>query len=238
MNAKPFIFAVVAVVVLGAVIGGAFVGGIALGRTQAEPEQQASFPRAPTAQGQAVIPGGGGELSQAQMQQIRQQIRQQAQAGGINLEEVDVQRIVSQAGQGGGGTGAGAGGAVAGTVVVAGAEAGGSAGAGGIITNLADAGARTMGTVKSVEDGVITVESFQGEVTVNVGADTKVQGLTEVSLSDVEVDLMAVVLGERNESGEFEASAVILLPEGILPGAGLRRAGGGFGGAGGGGGGQ
>ena len=54
-------------------------------------------------------------------------------------------------------------------------------------------------------------------------------------MSDVEVDLMAVILGERTESGEFEASAVILLPEGILPGAGLRRAGGGFGGAGGGG---
>ena len=217
MNAKPFIFTVVAVVVVGIVLGGTFIGGVMFGRTQAEPEEQAAFPRAPTAQGQTVIQGGGGELSQAQLQEVRQQIRQQAQAGGIDPEEV--QRIVSQIGQGGG-TGGGA-----------------APSTGVVITNVADAGARTMGTVKSVEDGVLTVESFQGTVTVNVGADTKVQGLTEVSLSDVEVDLMAVVLGERTESGEFEASSIILLPEGILPGAGgFRRAGGGgFGGAGGGG---
>ena len=57
---------------------------------------------------------------------------------------------------------------------------------------------------------------------VNVGADTKIQGLTEVPLSDVEVDSMAVVVGESAESGEFDASSVIVLPEGrhsLEPGA-------------------
>ena len=92
-----------------------------------------------------------------------------------------------------------------------------------------------MGTVKSVKDGVMTVETFQGTVTVNVGADTTIQGLTEVPLSDVEVDSMAVVVGESTESGEFDASSVIVLPEGVLPGAGgFRRPGAGFGGGGGG----
>jgi hypothetical protein len=224
MNAKPFIFTVVAVVVVGIVLGGTFIGGVTLGRTQAETEPQPAFPQAPSAQ--AGLAGGtGGQIDQAQIQQLRQRV----QSGEITPEEVQRLRAQIQAG------GAGAGGSVAGTVVVAGAEAGSgtsTGGAGAVITSLADAGARAMGTVKSVEDGVLTVESFQGTVTVNVSADTKVQGLTEVSLSDVEVDLMAVVLGERTESGEFEASSVIILPEGIFPGAGLRRAGGGFGGGG------
>ena len=84
MNARPFIFAVAAVVIMGIIIGGAFIGGVALGRTQAESEEpEMSFIQAPSAQGGVAAAGGGGELSQAQIQEIRQQIRQQAQAGGI-----------------------------------------------------------------------------------------------------------------------------------------------------------
>ena len=205
MNAKPFIFAVAAVVVLGIIIGGAFISGVALGRTQAEPEAQAAFPQAPSAQA-GLAGGSGGQVDQAQIQQLRQR----AQSGEITPEEI--QRIRAQIAQTGGGVG------------------------GEVLTAApADAGGRTMGTVKSVEDGVLTVETFQGTVTVNVGADTTIQGLTEVPLSDVEVDSMAVVVGESTESGEFDASSVIVLPEGVLPGAGgFRRPGAGFGGAGGG----
>ncbi len=214
MNAKSFIIMVAAVVVVGIALGGTFIGGVAFGRTQTESEpQQPAFPQAPTAQGQMVIQGGGREPTQAELQEIRQQIRQQAQAGGIDPEQA--RQIISQIGQGGG----------------AGGGAAAGAGTGAVITSVADAGARTMGTVKSVEDGVLTVEGFQGTVTVNVGADTSIQGLTEVSLSEDYVDSMAVILGERTESGEFDATSVIILPEGILPGAGgFRRAGGGGGG--------
>jgi hypothetical protein len=213
MNAKPFIFAVAAVVVLGIIIGGAFIGGVALGRTQAESEEpEMSFIQAPSAQGGVAAAGGGGELSQAQIQEIRQQIRQQAQAGGIDPEEA--QRIVSQIGPDGG-TGGGA-----------------APGTGVVITSLADAGGRTMGTVKSVEDGIMTVETFQGTIQVNVDADTKIQGLAEVPLSEVEVDSIAVVVGERTDSGEYDASSVILLPEGVLGAGGFRRPGAGAAGGG------
>ena len=191
MNARPFIFAVAAVVVLGIIIGGAFIGGVAVGRTQAEPEPQISFPQAPSAQGGMAAGGaGGGQIDQAQIQQLRQR----AQSGEITPEEMQQIRAQMQAG---GGTGAGAPGEAP-----------------------VEAGGRTMGTVKSVEDGLLTVETFQGTVQVNVGADTTIQGLTEVQLSDVEVDSMAVVVGESTESGEFDASSVIVLPEGVLPGAG------------------
>ena len=207
MNAKPFILAVAAVVVLGIIIGGAFFGGVALGRTQAESEEpEMSFIQAPSAQGGLAAGGAGGEVSQAQIQELRQR----AQSGEITPEEN--QRIRAQIAQTGGGTVAGAPGAAP-----------------------AEAGGRVTGTVKSVKDGVMTVETFQGTVTVNVGADTTIQGLTEVPLSDVEVDSMAVVVGESTESGELDASSVIVLPEGVLPGAGgFRRAGAGFGGGGGG----
>ena len=206
MNAKTFIFAVAAVVVLGFIIGGAFISGVALGRTQAEPEAQPAFPQAPSAQA-GLAGGSGGQVDQAQIQQLRQR----AESGEITPEEM--QQIRAQIAQTGGGVG------------------------GEVLTAApADAGGRTMGTVKSVKDGVMTVETFQGTVTVNVGADTTIQGLTEVPLSDVQVDSMAVVVGESTESGELDASSVIVLPEGVLPGAeGFRRAGAGFGGAGGGG---
>ena len=204
MNARPFIFAVVAVVILGITLGGAFIAGVALGRTQAEPEPQMSFLQAPSAQGDLAAGGAGGEMSQAQIQELRQR----AQSGEITPEQI--QQIRAQTAQTGG---------------VVGGEV--------LTTSQADAGGRTIGTVKSVEDGVLTVETFQGTVQVKVGEDTKIQGLTEVSLSDVEVDSMAVVVGESTESGELDASSVIVLPEGVLPGAGgFRRPGAGVGGAG------
>ena len=206
MNARPFIFAVAAVVIMGIIIGGAFIGGVALGRTQAESEEpEMSFIQAPSAQGGLAAGGAGGEMSQAQIQELRQR----AQSGEITPEEI--QQIRAQTAQTGGGVG------------------------GEVLTAAqADAGGRTMGTVKSVEDGVLTVETFQGTVQVNIGADTKIQGLTEVSLSNVEVDSMAVVVGESTESGELDASSVILLPEGVLGAGGFRRPGAGAGVGGGG----
>ena len=203
MNARPFVFAVAAVVIMGIIIGGAFIAGVALGRTQAEPEPQMSFIQAPSAQGGLAAGGAGGEMSQAQIQELRQR----AQSGEITPEEI--QQIRAQTAQTGGGVG------------------------GEVLTAAqADAGGRTMGTVKSVEDGIMTVETFQGTIQVNVDADTTIQGLTEVSLSDVEVDSMAVVVGESTESGELDASSVIVLPEGILGAGGFRRPGAGMGGAG------
>ena len=82
MNARPFIFAVVAVVILGITLGGAFIAGVALGRTQAEPEPQMSFLQAPSAQGDLAAGGAGGEMSQAQIQELRQR----AQSGEITPE--------------------------------------------------------------------------------------------------------------------------------------------------------
>ena len=201
MNAKPFIFAMASVLILGIIIGGAFIGGVALGRAQAESEEpEMSFIQAPSAQGGVAAAGGGGELSQAQIQELRQR----AQSGEITPEEI--QQIRAQTAQTGG---------------VVGGEV--------LTTSQADAGGRTMGTVKSVEDGVLTVETFQGTIQVNVDSDTTVQGLTEVALSDVEVDSTAVVVGESTESGELDASSVIVLPEGILGAGGFRRPGAGAG---------
>ena len=203
MNAKPFIFAVAAVVIMGIIIGGAFIAGVALGRTQAESEPQMSFIQAPSAQGGLAAGGAGGEMSQAQIQELRQR----AQSGEITPEEI--QQIRAQTAQTGGGVG------------------------GEVLTAAqADASGRTIGTVKSVEDGVLTVDTFQGTVQVNVGSDTKIQGLTEVPLSEVEVDSTVVIVGERTESGEFDASSVIELPEGVLGAGGIRRPGAGFGDAG------
>ena len=230
MNARPFIFAVVAVVILGITLGGAFIAGVALGRTQAEPEPQMSFLQAPSAQGDLAAGGAGGEMSQAQIQELRQR----AQSGEITPEQIQQIRAQTQAG----------GGASGGATVVSGeaqtdqtqAPSGGT-GQSGPPAGLGQlgAGGRTIGTVKSIDDGVLTVETFQGTVQVNIDEDTTLQGLTKVSLSDVEVDSMAVLVGERTESGEFDASSVIVLPEGVLPGAGgFRRAGAGIGAGGGG----
>ena len=199
MNARPFIFAVAAVVILGITLGGAFIAGVALGRTQAEPEPQMSFIQAPSAQGGLAAGGAGGEMSQAQIQELRQR----AQSGEITPEEI--QQIRAQTAQ--------TGGVVGGEVLTA---------------AQADAGGRTLGTVKSVEDGIMNVETFQGTIQVNVDADTKIQGLAEVPLSEV-ADSIAVVVGERTDSGELDASSVILLPEGVLGAGGFRRPGAGAG---------
>lgn len=92
---KPFVILSIGVAIWGASLGVAFIGGLAVGSTQSEePAAEAvAFPDP------AGAPSGDGQLSQEQLQQLRQRI----QSGEATQEEID--RIRQQFRGAGGGQG-------------------------------------------------------------------------------------------------------------------------------------
>lgn len=122
---------------------------------------------------------GGGQLSQEDLTQFRQQFQGQfgQERGAIS-------------------------GGVGGRGAFGGRTAGGS-GSGGL-----------SGTIESVDGNTIMVNTDQGSLPVAVGEDTTIQKTVEVTLADLTEGTRVSIVGARNESGDVEARAIIVIPEG------------------------
>ena len=99
MNSKAFVLLVVAILVLGGGLGGAFAGGVVVGKGQNEEAPTNSLPASPSNQTQT--PFDPSQLSQEELDQLREQFQGQRPGGG---------------GTGFGGTGFGGRGGLTGTI--------------------------------------------------------------------------------------------------------------------------
>ena len=115
-------------------------------------------------------------------------------AGEISQEDLDQfrQQFQGQFGQGGGSGAFGGGGARGG-----GGFGGRTAGGGGL-----------SGTLESVDQDVITINTDQGPLPVAIGEDTTIRKTVEVALADLTEGTRVTVLGARSESGDVEARSI------------------------------
>ena len=58
-----------------------------------------------------------------------------------------------------------------------------------------------MGTVEKVEGNVVTLNTREGTVLVNIGSSTSIQKTVEDSLEDILPDENIAVSGDKNEDG-------------------------------------
>ncbi|MCH7745263.1 MAG: hypothetical protein IIC84_04235 [Chloroflexi bacterium] len=81
------------------------------------------------------------------------------------------------------------------------------------------------GTVESIVDGIITIETPRGPLQATITDDTTIQRFSQGTLSDLPVGAQVRVTGQQGEDGTFEATSVFMLPE---DGFGVGGFGGGF----------
>ena len=194
MSNKSFMLTVVAVLILGGMVGGAFVAGLVVGGGSDEEEA----PNVLT-----LPPPGGSEASTTAPAappgdiQSLGQIIQRVQSGEMTQEEAAQLRQMFQGGGFGG--------------------PGGRLGAG-----LAGDGVLS-GTVESVEDGKIIINTPQGPLEASIGPETVIQRTEVSTLTADELSEGVQVVGQPSETGVIDAASIFVVPEGA----------GGFGGFGG-----
>ena len=84
-------------------------------------------------------------------------------------------------------------------------------------------GGATFGTIDSIGEGVVVINTPQGPVEASVGSETAIQVFTDGDLSDLIEGVSVMVIGlEDAESGKLEAVSIIASPEGAggFPGFG------------------
>ena len=196
MSNKSFLLTVVAVLILGGMVGGAFVAGLVVGEGSEDQEAPSVL---------TLPPPGGSEASTTEPAapsgdiQSLGEIFQRIQSGEMTQEEAAQLRQMLQGGGFGG--------------------PGGRLGAG-----LAGGGVLS-GTVESVEDGKIIVNTPQGPLEASIGPETVIQR-TEVSIltaDELSEGVQVQVVGQPSETGVIDAASIFVVPEGA----------GGFGGFGG-----
>ena len=116
------------------------------------------------------------------------QIQQQLQSGELSQDELAElrQQFQGQSAQDGGAFGGG-----------------GFAGGGGLI-----------GTLESVDDGTISLNTPQGTLKATLGSETVIQQTAQIGVQDLVEGMRLTVVGERAEDGTVEATTIIVVPEG------------------------
>ena len=188
MNNKLFVGLLIGILVVGASVGGAFAGGIAYGRGQEDTTPVVAASALPSPSGSQV---GAGPPGGADIADLRQRL----QSGNATPEELQQLRERFQ-GQDGGG------------------RQGGFGGGGGFRFG---GGGALNGTIESVVDGVLTVNTQQGPLQATLGADTVIRSVVEVSVEDLVPETRVTITGQRSEDGTFEASSVLITPVGLGP---------------------
>lgn len=84
------------------------------------------------------------------------------------------------------------------------------------------------GTVDSIEEGRVTIDTEQGPLPVAVNEDTTVRITSQGTIGDLELGMNVVIIGQPDEDGQVVANSVNVVPEGVTQGFG--GAGGFFGG--------
>ena len=197
MSNKSFMLTVVAVLLLGGMVGGAFVAGLVVGGGS-DKEEVPNVLTLPPPEGSANAPTTGAPSGDIQN---LGQIIQRVQSGEMTQEEAAQLRQMFQGGGFGG--------------------PGGRLGAG-----LAGGGVLS-GTVESVEDGKIIVNTPQGPLEAMIGPETLIQRteISVISADELSEGVQVQVVGQPSETGVIDAASIFVVPEGA----------GGFGGFGGGG---
>ena len=80
------------------------------------------------------------------------------------------------------------------------------------------------GTVDSIEESSITIETEQGPLPVAVNDETTVRITSQGTIGDLETGMTVVIIGQPDEEGQVVATSVNVVPEGLTQGFG----GGGF----------
>ena len=220
---KSFLVVAAIFVLIGGSIGGAFTGGIILGRSQAENETPAASNLTPP-QGFA---GQSASLQQFAIQVPRDEqgnpdlaaIRQMAQTQGRGLPapqgqpttdstDTDLEETVST------------------TNTEVADEDGGDdftlPGFGGRGLGLIGGGA-AFGTIDSIADDIVVINTPQGPVEASIDSDTAIQVFTNGDIADLTEGMSVTVMGQQNaESGRLDAVTIIATPEGAraFPGLG------------------
>jgi len=70
----------------------------------------------------------------------------------------------------------------------------------------------TMGTVESIDDNVITLETKAGVIEVTVAGDTSIQKMGEGSIGDITPGDTVTVTGESEDDGSIEAVSIFITP--------------------------
>ncbi len=84
-------------------------------------------------------------------------------------------------------------------------------------------GGAAFGTIDSIDDGVVIINTPQGTVEVAIGDETAIQVFSAGDLADLEEGMSVTVMGQQDaETGKLDAAAIIASPEGAgaFPGLG------------------
>ena len=82
-----------------------------------------------------------------------------------------------------------------------------------------------VGTVDHFQDGLVTLNTFQGQVGVRLGEDTKIQTSTEGTAADLVEGVSVRIVGRRDQDGNIQARSVtLLLEDGLEEAAEISRA--------------
>ena len=196
MNNKLFVGLLIGILVVGAGVGGAFAGGVAYGRGQEDTTPVVAASSLPSPSGSQAAPGSQVDGAPFAVSNIPEDLRERLQSGNATPEELQQLRESFQ-GQNGGG------------------RPGGFGGFGGGGDGFRIGGGGLNGTIESVVDGVLTINTPQGPLQATVGADTTFRSVVEVSVEDLVPEARVTVTGARSEDGVFEASSVLITPEGL-----------------------
>ena len=198
MSNRSFVLIVIGVLVLGGMVGGAFIAGLVVGGGSDDEEVPNVLTLPPPTGSEPLTTEPAAPPGAPQN---LGEIFQRIQSGEMTQEEAVQLRQMFQ----GGGLGG----------------PGGRLGAGLL------GGGVLSGTVESIGDGKIVVNTPQGSLEATIGPGTVIQR-TEVSIltvDDLSQGLQVQIVGQPGETGVVEAASIFVVPEGA---GGL----GGFGGRG------
>jgi len=71
------------------------------------------------------------------------------------------------------------------------------------------------GTIETIEDNVLTLNTPQGPLEATVGESTTVRRFTEAVLPDLSVGMRVTVTGQRGEDGVVQARSILVIPEAV-----------------------
>lgn len=84
-------------------------------------------------------------------------------------------------------------------------------------------GGATFGTIDSIGDGIVVINTPQGAVEATIGSETVIQVFTTGEIADLKEGMSVTVMGQYDaESGKLDAATVIAAPDGAgaFPGLG------------------
>ena len=70
------------------------------------------------------------------------------------------------------------------------------------------------GKIEGIQDRIISLTTSQGQLEIVTNSDTKIQRLSEITLDNLESGLNITIIGLRQESGQIEASTILVTPDG------------------------